>query len=511
MPSMIGLIMLMGIATKNSILLVDYVIMRAARPRHDRWEAMLDACHKRARPIVMTTIAMGAGMMPIALGLGVDPSFRAPMAIVVIGGLITSTFLSLLVIPVLFTYVDDVVQTLGACCTAQAPRPADAGRGAGLNAEPRGLNRRCRGAALLHGAAARRWPWLRWPGAARRGAGRRRAPSADAAPDPAFAASTWTGSTPRAPRRCRCGCTCPTPPARTQPVPLVVFSHGIGGSRRGYSYLGPPLGEPAAWPACTCSTWAATAACGSATPSRLVGRLQDAAQDAEAIARVRDLRFALDRAAGRRAGAAHRPARIVAAGHCYGANTTLLAAGARVRAQRPATRPARRARARRDRASRRRRSTASGTRSASWRRSTVPSLHVTATDDVIRIPGYYSGAEDRLRGVRRHRRPAQVAGGLRRRLAQHVHRPPGGRRCAAALNAAASKDGHAAPALAAWPRCSAGCSSGDGAALRRLAARARRYRGRSAGRRSAATARRRPSRWPVGPPPSPQRAALTTA
>ena len=60
----------------------------------------------------MTTIAMGAGMLPIALGLGTDPSFRAPMAIVVIGGLITSTFLSLLVIPVLFTYVDDVVQWL---------------------------------------------------------------------------------------------------------------------------------------------------------------------------------------------------------------------------------------------------------------------------------------------------------------------------------------------------------------------------------------------------------------
>jgi multidrug efflux pump subunit AcrB len=61
----------------------------------------------------MTTIAMAAGMMPIALGLGVDPSFRAPMAIVVIGGLITSTFLSLLVIPVLFTYVDDAVQFVG--------------------------------------------------------------------------------------------------------------------------------------------------------------------------------------------------------------------------------------------------------------------------------------------------------------------------------------------------------------------------------------------------------------
>ncbi|MDP3615498.1 MAG: efflux RND transporter permease subunit, partial [Rubrivivax sp.] len=72
MPSMIGLIMLMGIATKNSILLVDYIII--ARRDHGlaRWDAVLDACHKRARPIVMTTIAMGAGMMPIALGLGTD-------------------------------------------------------------------------------------------------------------------------------------------------------------------------------------------------------------------------------------------------------------------------------------------------------------------------------------------------------------------------------------------------------------------------------------------------------
>jgi multidrug efflux pump subunit AcrB len=112
MPSMIGLIMLMGIATKNSILLVDYITIARRDHGLDRWQAILDACHKRARPIVMTTIAMGAGMLPIALGLGTDPSFRAPMAIVVIGGLITSTFLSLLVIPVLFTYVDDLVQRI---------------------------------------------------------------------------------------------------------------------------------------------------------------------------------------------------------------------------------------------------------------------------------------------------------------------------------------------------------------------------------------------------------------
>ena len=109
MPSMIGLIMLMGIATKNSILLIDYVILARRRLGLSRREALLDAASKRARPIIMTTLAMGAGMLPIALGIGVDPSFRAPMAIVVIGGLVTSTFLSLLVIPVLFTYVDDVV------------------------------------------------------------------------------------------------------------------------------------------------------------------------------------------------------------------------------------------------------------------------------------------------------------------------------------------------------------------------------------------------------------------
>ena len=110
MPSMIGLIMLMGVASKNSILLIEYAIMARRDLGLDRMEALLDACHKRARPIVMTTIAMGAGMMPIALGIGTDPSFRAPMAIVVIGGLITSTFISLLVIPVIFSVVDDVVQ-----------------------------------------------------------------------------------------------------------------------------------------------------------------------------------------------------------------------------------------------------------------------------------------------------------------------------------------------------------------------------------------------------------------
>jgi multidrug efflux pump subunit AcrB len=126
MPSMIGLIMLMGIATKNSILLVEYAIVARRDRGLSRLDALLDACHKRARPIVMTTIAMGAGMLPIALGLGVDPSFRAPMAIVVIGGLITSTFLSLLVIPVVFTYVDDLVQGLQRLVRGRGQRRARA-------------------------------------------------------------------------------------------------------------------------------------------------------------------------------------------------------------------------------------------------------------------------------------------------------------------------------------------------------------------------------------------------
>jgi multidrug efflux pump subunit AcrB len=118
MPSLIGLIMLMGIATKNSILLVEYAIeARRGKPAtesHDavepmsRIDALLDACHKRARPIIMTTIAMGAGMMPIAFSWGAsDGSFRAPMGVAVIGGLMTSTVLSLLVIPAVYTLVDD--------------------------------------------------------------------------------------------------------------------------------------------------------------------------------------------------------------------------------------------------------------------------------------------------------------------------------------------------------------------------------------------------------------------
>ena len=124
MPSLIGLVMLMGIATKNSILLVEYAIVARRDHGMSRLDALLDACHKRARPIIMTTLAMGAGMLPIALALGdADMSFRSPMAVAVIGGLLTSTVLSLLVVPAVFTYVDDLGQWLRRVVGRSKPAP----------------------------------------------------------------------------------------------------------------------------------------------------------------------------------------------------------------------------------------------------------------------------------------------------------------------------------------------------------------------------------------------------
>jgi multidrug efflux pump subunit AcrB len=103
----IGILMLMGIVAKNSILLVDFAIeeMRAGK---SQLEAILEAGHKRARPIVMTTVAMVAGMLPVAIGWGGDSDFRGPMAIAVIGGLITSTALTLVIVPAVFTLFDDI-------------------------------------------------------------------------------------------------------------------------------------------------------------------------------------------------------------------------------------------------------------------------------------------------------------------------------------------------------------------------------------------------------------------
>jgi len=111
LPAAIGVLMLMGIVTKNSILLVEYALV-AVQNGVRRRDALLDACSKRAQPIIMTTVAMGAGMLPIALKVGADADFRAPMAIAVIGGLITSTVLSLFYVPVVFTYVDDAKRWL---------------------------------------------------------------------------------------------------------------------------------------------------------------------------------------------------------------------------------------------------------------------------------------------------------------------------------------------------------------------------------------------------------------
>ena len=112
MPVYIGLLMLLGIVAKNSILLVDFAI-EEMRVGVDRETAIIDAGHKRAQPIVMTTVAMTAGMLPVALGLHGDTSFRAPMAIVVIGGLLLSTLLTLVIVPAGFTLADDMERWIG--------------------------------------------------------------------------------------------------------------------------------------------------------------------------------------------------------------------------------------------------------------------------------------------------------------------------------------------------------------------------------------------------------------
>ena len=118
--SLIAMVLLMGIVTKNSILLVEYA-EKARRTGLGRDAAILDACAKRARPIVMTSIAMAAGMLPVALGLAGDRSFRAPMGVAVIGGVVASTALSLFVVPVVFTCVDDLQAFIGRLFGRRAP------------------------------------------------------------------------------------------------------------------------------------------------------------------------------------------------------------------------------------------------------------------------------------------------------------------------------------------------------------------------------------------------------
>src|SRR5436305_5641143 len=110
-PSLIGFLMLLGLAAKNSILLVEYAIERERDGMSQR-EALLEACRERARPIVMTTMAMMAGMLPTAMALEKGAEFRQPMAVAVIGGLMTSTVLSLVLVPVVYEFIDDFEQWL---------------------------------------------------------------------------------------------------------------------------------------------------------------------------------------------------------------------------------------------------------------------------------------------------------------------------------------------------------------------------------------------------------------
>ena len=112
MPVFIGILMLFGIVAKNSILLIDFAIEEMARGV-PKFEAIMEAGHKRAQPIVMTTVAMTAGMVPTALSLGGDGQWRSPMGTVVIGGLIVSTLLTLLIVPAGFSLADGFEKRIG--------------------------------------------------------------------------------------------------------------------------------------------------------------------------------------------------------------------------------------------------------------------------------------------------------------------------------------------------------------------------------------------------------------
>ena len=128
MPVVIGILMLMGIVTKNAIMLVDFAV-EEVKQGVPRKEAIIDAGRKRARPIVMTTIAMSAGMIPATLALGDGGEFRAPMAIAVVGGLLVSTFLSLVFVPSFYTIMDDALDPdgQGLALAGQAERGRRAG------------------------------------------------------------------------------------------------------------------------------------------------------------------------------------------------------------------------------------------------------------------------------------------------------------------------------------------------------------------------------------------------
>ena len=186
----------------------------------------------------------------------------------------------------------------------------------------------------------------------------------------------------------------PTEVAPGTPVPLVVFSHGIGGSRLGYSYLGRHFAEHGI-ASLHLQHVGSDRKLWFGSPWDLVGHLQSAAQDSEAVARVADLRYALDQVLAGEYGARVDRSRIVAAGHSYGANTALLAAGARV----PRGGQVMDLRDPRIRAAILMSAPpfyGEGDEERILRHVQVPTLHITATDDVIRIPGYYSPSSDRI-------------------------------------------------------------------------------------------------------------------
>ena len=131
LPVVIGILMLMGIVTKNAIMLVDFAIEEMARGV-TRAEAIVDAGRKRARPIVMTTIAMCGGMLPSALAIGSGGEFRAPMAIAVIGGLISSTILSLVFVPAVFVLMDQLGAWFARMFSRFVGGPADHERDLGV-------------------------------------------------------------------------------------------------------------------------------------------------------------------------------------------------------------------------------------------------------------------------------------------------------------------------------------------------------------------------------------------
>ncbi|MEZ5694672.1 MAG: efflux RND transporter permease subunit, partial [Altererythrobacter sp.] len=136
-PVLIGVLLLLGIVSKNSILLIDFAIESMAEGK-EKFAAIMDAGHKRAQPIVMTTVAMTAGMVPTALSLSGDGAWRAPMGTVVIGGLILSTVLTLLIVPAGFSLADSLEKRMGPWMRNKflTYRPGDDGRPVPVVPEP---------------------------------------------------------------------------------------------------------------------------------------------------------------------------------------------------------------------------------------------------------------------------------------------------------------------------------------------------------------------------------------